>query len=141
MKKIVCISCVKSKRDRRCKASDLYVSPLFTKMLEYAKNQTPDRIFILSAEYGLLEQDDEIEPYEKTLNTMKKVERQQWAAKVLAQLRAKADLQSDEFIFLAGSRSGSRYRELLTPHIRQFSVPMENLSFGRQLAWLTGHAA
>ncbi len=102
-------------------------------MLAYAKAQAPDRIFILSAEHGLLEMDDEIEPYEKTLNTMKKTERQQWAAKVLSQLRSKTDLQSDEFIFLAGSR----YRELLTPHIRHFSVPMENLSFGRQLAWLT----
>jgi cytoplasmic iron level regulating protein YaaA (DUF328/UPF0246 family) len=137
MAKIICISCVKSKRNRRSKASDLYTSPLFTKMLEYAKAQAPSRIFILSAEHGLLELDDEIEPYEKTLNTMKKAERQQWATKVLAQLRTKTDLQSDEFIFLAGNR----YRELLTPHIKRFSVPMENLSFGRQLAWLTEQAA
>jgi cytoplasmic iron level regulating protein YaaA (DUF328/UPF0246 family) len=106
-------------------------------MLEYAKSQAPSRIFILSAEHGLLELNDEIEPYEKTLNTMRKAERQQWATKVLAQLCAKTDLQSDEFIFLAGSR----YRELLTPHIKRFSVPMENLSFGRQLAWLTEQAA
>lgn len=137
MAKIVCISCVKSKRNRRSKASDLYISPLFTKMLGYAKAQTPSRIFILSAEHGLLELDDEIEPYEKTLNTMKKAERQQWAAKVLNQLSAKTDLQSDKFIFLAGNR----YRELLTPHIKHFSVPMKNLPFGRQLAWLTEQAA
>ncbi len=137
MAKIVCISCVKSKRSSRSKASDLYTSPLFTKMLEYAKAQSPDHIFILSAEHGLLELDDKIEPYEKTLNTMRKAARHIWAEKVLNQLRTKVDLQSDEFIFLAGKR----YRELLTPHIKRFSVPMENLSFGRQLAWLTEQAA
>jgi hypothetical protein len=137
MKQIVIISCVKSKRDRRSKASDLYISPLFTKMLKYAKAQVPSQIFILSAEHGLLELDDEIEPYEKTLNTMKKAERQQWAAKVLSQLRTKTDLQSDEFIFLAGKK----YWELLTPHIRLSRLPLGNLRMGPRLAWLTEQAA
>ncbi len=137
MAKVVCISCVKSKRSVRAKASALYTSALFIKMLNYAKSQSPKHIYILSAEHGLLELDDEIEPYEKTLNKMRKVDRENWATKVLSQLRTKTDLQSDEFVFLAGSR----YRELLVPHIKHFTVPMKNLSFGKQLAWLTKQAS
>ncbi len=135
MKKIVCISCVKSKRNRRCKAAELYTSTLFTKAFHYAESLKPDRILILSAEYGVLELDDEIDPYEKTLNNMRVTERKQWAQRVLTQLRGKTDLDVDEFIFLAGEK----YRENLIPHIKHYTVPMYGLSIGRQLEWLTEH--
>jgi hypothetical protein len=135
MKKIVCISCVKSKRNRRSKAAELYTSTLFTKALRYAKSLKPDRILILSAEYGVLELDDEVDPYEKTLNTMRVTERKQWAQRVLTQLRTKANLEVDEFIFLAGEK----YREYLIPHIKRYTVPMYGLSIGKQLGWLTEH--
>jgi len=42
MKKIVLISCVKTKLDRKAKAKDLYSSDLFKKNLEYAKLINPD---------------------------------------------------------------------------------------------------
>jgi len=65
--KIVLVSCVKSKRCNRCKASDMYISLLFTKMMTYARSLKPKCIFILSAKYGLLKLDDIIDPYEKTV--------------------------------------------------------------------------
>lgn len=132
MKKIICISCVKSKRNRRSKAADLYTSTLFTKALRYAESLKPDRILILSAEYGVLELDDEVDPYEKTLNNMRVTERKQWAQRVLTQLRTKANLEVDEFIFLAGEK----YREYLIPHIKRYTVPMFGLQIGEQLGWL-----
>jgi hypothetical protein len=135
MKKIICISCVKSKRNRRSKAAELYTSTLFTKALHYAESLKPDRILILSAEYGVLELDDEVDPYEKTLNTMRVTERKQWAQRVLTQLRTKANLQVDEFIFLASEK----YREYLIPHIKRYTVPMYGLPIGKQLGWLTEH--
>ena len=132
LRKIVCISCVKSKRAVRSRAEDLYTSPLFRMMLEYAKSLNPDHIFILSAKYGVIALSDEVDPYEQTLNRMKKAERLAWADRVLAQLGNHVDLDNDDFVFLAGQR----YRENLASHIKRCSVPMEGLPFGKQLQWL-----
>jgi cytoplasmic iron level regulating protein YaaA (DUF328/UPF0246 family) len=92
MQKIVLISCVSKKRDQICRARDLYISPLFKKNLQYAQKLTPDKIFILSAKYGLVGLDDEIEPYDLTLNTMSSREIKRWATGVLRVLAQKADL-------------------------------------------------
>ena len=133
MKKIVLLSCGKKKRTRRAKAGDMYVGPLFTKSLDYAKQKlSPDKIFILSAKHGLLGLGDEIEPYDKTLNNMGERERCQWASKVLKQLQSRTNLDSDHFTFLAGNN----YRNSLLPHIKHYSIPMKGLGIGQQLAWL-----
>jgi hypothetical protein len=130
---VVILSCVKSKREYPCLAQDMYISPLFQKMLHYAQAADPDHIFILSAKYGLLQPTDTIEPYEKTLNGMSKRERSVWSQNVLFKLRSLCDLEGDKFIFLAGKP----YREGLLPYISHYELPMEGLTFGRQLQWLT----
>ena len=76
MKNIYLLSCVKTKLSKPSVAVDMYISPLFKKMLSYAQSKEADEIFILSAEYGLLERSQVIDPYEKTLRTMKKKERE-----------------------------------------------------------------
>jgi hypothetical protein len=63
---------------------------------------------------------------------MKTAERRAWAEKVLAALRQTCDLDSDQFVILAGVP----YRENLVPYIRHYTVPMEGLDFGTQLQWL-----
>lgn len=133
MKKIVLIPCVKSKRSQRSKACDLYTSSLFVKVLGYAKMLNPDAIYILSAKHGVLALDDEIDPYEKTLNNMRTADKREWAKQVLQQLRQRADLEADEFTILAGNN----YRAGLVPHIKHCKIPMEGLPIGRQLQWLT----
>lgn len=130
---IVFLSCVKSKRNHACSAQDMYTSSLFRKTFSYAKSLHPKKIFILSAKYGLLKLDDLIEPYEKTLNNMKSLEKRVWAGDVLSKLRQEVDLQREHFVFLAGIN----YRTDLIPHIKHYDIPMEGLSFGRQLQWLT----
>lgn len=54
--RIVLISCVKGKKDKRMKARDLYNGPLFKNSLCVAKKQQPNKanIYILSAKYFLL---------------------------------------------------------------------------------------
>ena len=91
MKKIVILSCGKSKLNRACAARDLYIGDLFRKSLAYARSLCPDTIYILSAKHGLLELDDVVEPYEMTLNKMGKTDRKNWAERVLAQLREQTD--------------------------------------------------
>ncbi|MDP2672743.1 MAG: hypothetical protein Q8O84_02940, partial [Nanoarchaeota archaeon] len=115
------------------KAQDLYVSPLFKKNLQYAKSLNPDKILILSAKYGLLKLNEEIEPYNKTLNKMPSLEIKEWAESVLKQLQKVSDLDKDEFVFLAGNN----YRKFLLPHIKNYKIPLLGLSIGKQLKWLT----
>ncbi|GAA5819311.1 MAG: conserved hypothetical protein [Methanobrevibacter sp. CfCl-M3] len=129
---IVLIQCVSKKREYKSKAEDLYISPLFKKSLRYAKFLNPDKIFILSAKYELLKLDDEIEPYDETLNNYKKKERDEWGSNVLNQLKEETDIDNDEFIILAGER----YREYLINHIKKYNVPMKGLGIGKQLQWL-----
>ena len=126
MQKIVLISCASKKRLQRSKARELYFSSLFKKNLEYALKLAPDQIFILSAKYGLVGLDDEIEPYDLTLNTMSANEIKQWASSVLDQLMRKTNLENDQFIFLAGAK----YRKYLIPHLANVQVPLEGLRIG-----------
>ena len=132
MSKIVLISCVSKKLNHKSKAKDLYISPLFKYNYQYAQLLNPDRIFILSAKYGLIGSDDEIEPYNETLNTKSVNEIREWAKKVLSDLSQKTNLKEDEFIFLAGNN----YRKFLIPAIKNYEVPLNGLTIGKQLSFL-----
>lgn len=131
MMRIVLISCVSQKLKVPSLTKDMYISPLFKGAYRYAKKIKADKIYILSAKYGLLEETDVIEDYNETLNTKSVPEIKEWAAKVLASLLQKTDLQSDEFIFLAGEK----YRKYLIEKIRNVSIPLKGLGIGKQLAF------
>lgn len=132
MRKIILISCVSKKLDKRAKAKDLYISPLFKYNLKYAQSMNPDKIFILSAKYGLLKLDEEIDTYNETLNTKSSAQIKVWANNVLTQLKNEIDINNDTVIFLAGEK----YRKNLTPFINNYEVPMRGLSIGKQLQFL-----
>lgn len=132
MGKIILISCVRRKKNYKTKAKNLYISPLFQYHLKYAESLNPDKIFILSAKYGLLELEKEVEPYEKTLNNMSAEQIKRWALQVILELKKVADLNKDQFIFLAGAK----YRKYLMHHIRNFRIPLKGLPIGKQLKYL-----
>ena len=92
--------------------------------------------FKLSAKHGLLDIEQEIEKYDETLNTMRKNERIAWAHHVISDLRSKTDLQNDEYVILAGAK----YRENLINHIHHYTLPLEGLRIGEQMAWLKEHS-
>ena len=133
MKKIVLISCVSKKLDRKSTAENIYISSLFKKNLTYAKSLNPSEIYILSAEHGILKLTDEIEPYDKTLNNMRSNEIKEWSKKVIYELKSLTDLEKDEFTFLAGEK----YRKFLIPELSNVKIPMKGLKIGKQLQWLT----
>lgn len=132
MKKYVLISCVSQKLDHPALSKDLYTSTLFKFCYRYATSLKPDAVFILSAKYGLVSCDQEIAPYDMTLNEMKAGEVKKWSERVLVELRKQTDLQKDLFIFL----TGDKYRKYLLPHIRNYQIPMKGLRIGEQLSWL-----
>ncbi len=121
------------KLKRSAKAKDLYISPLFKKALAYAHTLKPHNIFILSAKYHLVPLDQVISPYDLTLNDMSTKGIKSWADKVAEQLKEEADLDRDEFVFLAGAN----YRKFLIARMKRYKVPMEGLGIGKQLSFLT----
>lgn len=131
----ILISCVSKKLDYKAKAEEIYVSTLFKYNMQYAKSMSADRIFILSAKYGLLDLRDEIEPYDQTLNKMKTEEIRTWARRVLSDLRKATDIRNDKFVFLAGDK----YRKFLLPHISNYEIPLEGMRIGEQLQYLKEH--
>ena len=62
---IVIIPCGGKKREMPCAAGNLYIGPYFKGCMAYALSKVgPERVFILSAKYGLISPNDRIEPYD-----------------------------------------------------------------------------
>ncbi len=132
MKKVVLIACCSKKLNVRSKAKDMYISSLFKYSYKYASQLKPNYIFILSAKYGLLNPNDEIDPYNETLNNKSKKEIMLWADVVIKELSKHVNLNEDKLIFLAGNN----YRQYLIDHINHYEVPMLGLGIGKQLKYL-----
>ena len=128
------VSCSARKQHQAAPAKDLYQSELFRK----ARGLVEARgwpWFILSAEHGLVDPEQVIEPYDKTLNKMGSAQRRAWAERCLHALqRHLAGVES--VVFLAGKK----YRQFLAPALSELGinveVPLASLGIGEQLAWL-----
>ncbi len=130
--KIALVSCSKSKQKYPCIASEMYSpSHLFSLSYAYAK-KVADKVFILSAKYGLLEENDRISPYELTLKQFPYNRRVDWAQYVLKRLRSKCDIENGEFIIL----TGKDYYEAILPELKHYSLPLEHLSMGQRMSAL-----
>ena len=128
------VSCVKTKLPTPAPAKDLYNSDWFRKARACVES-TPCPWRVLSAQYGLIHPDQEIRPYEKTLNQMAVAERRAWASDVPDAMQPLL-AEVHTVVFFAGVR----YREFLEPALHErgvaVSVPMSGLRQGHQLAWL-----
>jgi hypothetical protein len=100
---------------------------LFQKSFRLAK-ASYDAVAILSAKHGLLQPDDVIAPYDLTLKTMGKRERDLWARKVTAQIIARYPPEQWHYVYFAGAD--------YTQGLPNGEHPMGKLSFGRRLQWL-----
>lgn len=138
-RKVALVSCARRKTGNASVAESLYTSDLFRKAGRLA-DQRFDSWYILSAKHGLLEPNQEIEPYDETLNRLATDVRKAWATRVEQQLGAVL-LPEDEIFFFAGLR----YREFLEPLLQERGfmthAPMAGLSIGRQLQWLSTQLA
>jgi len=124
------VSCTKSKRSYPCKAYEMYSpSNLFKKAYRYATRRY-DKVVILSAKYGLLFPNDEIEPYELTLKSVSTKERRQWSNKVFKQMKERLRLNMIKRAFF---HTGKEYREYLIPQLEMIGircfVPLKGLFF------------
>ena len=134
------ISCTKSKKGYSCTASEMYsASDLFRKAYSYAvKNY--DSVAILSAKYGLLFPEDNIEPYDLTLNIMNSQQRKEWTEKVFNQMERRLRFEEFDRVFF---HAGKKYREELIRKLENIGVkcetPLKHLGIGKQKAWYKEH--
>ena len=129
------ISCVKTKGAMPAAAMDLYTSNWFRKARACVETTgCPWRI--LSAQYGLIHPEEEIEPYEKTLNTMRVEE----TARLGRPRACRASCRASTALIRSSFLRGQRYRQFLEPQLHErglaVRVPMSGLRQGQQLAWL-----
>lgn len=126
----VFIGCVKTKQRKICAAEELYISPLFRYSLQYAKTITsPDKIFILSAKYGVLRLHDIIAPYELCLNDMNEKQCKKWAENCIRQMENHNINFNEKAVFLCGEK----YRKYIINNFKNNSIPLKNIPFGKQL--------
>lgn len=126
MPKIALISCTSSKKSYTCKASELYSeSPRFRLAYQFAEI-VADKIFILSAKYGLVPEDRVIEPYNESLKNKNTEQRREWSVNVLSELNRVTDLEQDDYIVLAGEI----YIENLLPHFKNYRRPLKGKALG-----------
>ena len=133
------VSCTNKKAPSPRKAKNLYISPWFGKAKTYVES-TNQRWFILSAKYGLVDPNSTINPYDKSMNSMPKKKRMEWAEDVLSTLWP--HITDIDTIFIL---AGQRYREFLIPKLHDYEdvdicVPLEGLRIGEQLRWLNEHS-
>lgn len=122
--KIGLLSCTSSKKSYSCTAAEMYSeSPRFRLAYEYAK-LTCDKIFVLSAKYGLLLEEEIIEPYNETLNDKSTYERREWSNQVISRLKIYCNVDLDEFIILAGVN----YNQFLIPHLKTYELPLKGVT-------------
>ena len=130
MTKIALIGCTSKKQDYECPAIEMYTkSNYFNLKLDYCRKINVDKIYILSAKYGLLEPETIIKPYNIHLKETSKDYRLTWSENVLKDLKDKTDLESDEFIILAGND----YMKYLLKHIPNNFNPVKGLGIGQQM--------
>src|SRR3989338_6361508 len=131
MMRVAFISCAKDKQKGRHKAKDIYISNLFKLSLEYASRDF-DKVFILSAKFGVLELETYIRDYELNLNKLPVGQRKKWAEKVAMQIRQSVPHDAELHFFC-----GRGYRKFVIEILgegRCFS-PLARLGFGQQLRW------
>lgn len=130
--KIALIACSKTKRSVPCPARELYApSRLFRLSYRYGK-QMADQVWILSAKYGLLAEEQVVAPYDLTLSDLPQERQRDWAGYVLKQMEARFDLSRDTFLILAGRC----YYQNLLPRLGDVRLPLGNLPLGARMAFL-----
>lgn len=134
MARIGFVACCKTKGDRPMPAAALYRSPLFRKSL-LAALDTSDKVFILSAKHGVVSCNEVIEPYDVTLKTMRRSERENWGIAIQPRLESLLRPRDTAVMFC-----GEEYLGPLREHLEHLKVeietPLDSLSLGTRLRHL-----
>lgn len=146
------VACGKTKATKPMPARELYTGGLFKAASAYATS-TYDRWWIISAFHGLVEPDQVLHPYDRSLPALRQAEREAWGQRVASLLRSR--LQglglSVPPVLPVGSpwphdpqvelwvHAGKAYVDALLWPLRFWpctvNTPLEGLGIGEQLRW------
>ena len=137
---LILVGCVKTKRAEAAPAKDLYTSTLFGGRRAYAE-ASGKPWFVLSSEYGLVDPDAVIEPYDRYLPDQPADYRRRWGEQVARQLRSHVgELQGLTIEIHAGDEYVTAIRQHLLRSGATMVRPLEGMRLGEQLAWYGGEA-
>lgn len=131
--RICAIGCGAAKLDRRAPVRDLYTGCLFRDALSYAEGRGFDRIFVLSAEHGILDLEREVDPYNRRLRDLTPAQRLILGEHVREVLRLHAEGPADLTIL-----TGAPYAELVRPLAVEgwtLREPLAGMTQGARRAW------
>lgn len=100
------VGCVKAKAPVRSAAQDLYISTLFRGRRAYVERSC-SQWWVLSALHGLVDPDQELEPYDVTLKDATAAQRRAWSQAVLKDLVSRAGVRAGDVVEI---HAGVEYR-------------------------------
>jgi hypothetical protein len=133
-RRIGLVGCVKQKASSRRPAKNLYTSILFSGRRAFVE-RTCDEWWTLSAKYGLVHPDEEIDPYDVTLKRMGRQARRDWSTRVLAEIDERVRPVAGDIFEI---HAGADYRDFgLVVGLKSrgcvVKVPTEGMGMGPQL--------
>ena len=127
MNKVVLLSCVRTQKQGRHQAKDLYISSYFKKSFAYAK-KLGYPIRILSTAKYVVKPEDIIDSYDVS---KKVLQGDEWSTKVMEKLCSEFDINNTLFIIFAGKEFVSPLKKEL-PNL---SAPLEGMGIGEILSY------
>lgn len=131
----VLLGCVSQKRDLPMPAKDLYRSELFRRRRRYAEASGVPW-WIVSAEYGLVDPDQVIAPYDTRIARLPASVRQRLAESVASGLERQIGPLAGKALEI---HAGEDYVQAVGPALRRRGAlvtrPLQGLRIGEQLAW------
>lgn len=127
---LVLVGCGDAKADEPRKAKDLYTSNYFGLKRQYAE-EYGDEWAILSAKYGLLDPEAEIEPYDVSADD---VDVGEWGVAVAEYL---PDVNDTTVILLAGPDYSEEVEGTLFMYGADVETPTEGKKIGERMSWLS----
>jgi hypothetical protein len=128
--RVALVGCAQEKLPSPALARDLYTSALFRAARRYAE-ETCDEWHVLSAAHGLVHPTRELAPYDVSLVTMPREERETWAARTAAELVQAFRGRPVRLVVLAGAE----YARAVELSGLPYDTPLAGLQVGERRAW------
>lgn len=132
---VALVGCGKAKLGVAAPVRELYTGGLFRASLADAERMCGGHVFVASAAHGLLPLAEVVEPYDVTLRTFTRQQRQVWGAGVLAQLQRLYPAGAVRVLVYAGKVYAEPLRAALSAGW-EMEEPLAGLSQGQRLAIL-----
>jgi hypothetical protein len=135
----ILIGCVSQKNEVAMPAKDLYRSELFRRRRLWAE-ASGKPWWIVSAEYGLVDPEEEIQPYDTRISQLPLEARHRLATQVASELEGRLGALNGRTLEL---HAGDEYFLAIAPMLRRSGArvvrPLEGLRIGEQLGWYGDH--